>query len=291
MENRYKKVRNVITAKPTLEGAGVRINRVFGYFEKEMTDPFLMMDYFHSSNPDEYIKGFPWHPHRGIETITYLLSGAVEHSDSLGNKGVIKSGDVQWMTAGSGIIHQEMPLDTTEMFHGFQIWLNLPKVNKMVDPVYRGIESDSIPQVETKSAIVKIISGTYNETTGPAKGLFVKARLLDIDVKPGADLLINSEENETIIAFVFAGSGFFDEDGREIINAGQMVVLNNGADFYCKASIEGMRVLFLEGIPLNEPIAWRGPIVMNTSEEIQTAFFEYSNGSFIKTRQKIINLN
>ncbi len=291
MANKYKTVRNIISAKSALEGAGVRINRVFGYFEKEMTDPFLMMDYFNSDNPYDYNKGFPWHPHRGIETITYMISGEIEHSDSLGNSGLIKSGDVQWMTAGSGIIHQEMPQKSSTKFQGFQIWLNLPKVNKMVDPVYRGIKSDTIPVVTDENATVKVISGTYKDISGPAKGLFVQADLMDIQLMPESELIIRSNPSDTILAFVFEGSGYFDSEHIELISENQLAILNNGNDFYCKSGKSGLRMIFLAGLPLNETIAWRGPIVMNTSEETQIAFFEYSNGTFIKQKNKSQNLS
>lgn len=291
MENKYKTIRNIISAKPAMEGAGVRINRVFGYYEKEMTDPFLMMDYFNTSNPDDYVKGFPWHPHRGIETITYMISGEVEHSDSLGNSGIIRAGDVQWMTAGSGIIHQEMPQKTADKFHGFQIWLNLPQINKMVDPVYRGIEKVSIPVINEENSTMKLISGNYKNISGPAKGLFVQANLMDIHLQADSEIKIGSTSDENILAFVFEGSGHFNTDFSELISENHLVILDNGKDFYCKSGSGGLRMIFLAGLPLKEPISWRGPIVMNTSEETQTAFFEYSNGTFIKQKNKFQSLN
>jgi quercetin 2,3-dioxygenase len=270
--------------KAVIEGAGVHLKRGLG-FSNEYTafDPFLLLDHFKSTNPLDYIAGFPWHPHRGIETITYMLSGSIEHGDSMGNKGTIASGDVQWMTAGSGIIHQEMPVDNgTGLFNGFQIWANLPAANKMMNPRYREIKSDTIPSVELETgAITKIICGTIDGIHGPVTDIITAPMYLDISIQPHVEFLFPIKKGYTLFTYVFEGSGNF---GSALVPVDKetMLLFGEGDRLRVHTQDEAVRFLLLSGKPLNEPVAWYGPIVMNTQEELDTAFREYENGTFIK---------
>lgn len=297
-----RKIFKVFRSIPTIEGAGVHLKRAFGYHQVPLFDPFLMLDDFHTSNPSEYLAGFPWHPHRGIETITYVLEGLVEHGDSMGNKGVIGAGDVQWMTAGSGIIHQEMPqLSPTGTMWGFQYWANLPASQKMMPPRYRDVPAATIPEVVLDSGVrVKVVSGELNGVRGPVQDIVIDPELMDVSVPPGGVFEPAVKQGHTVIAYVLAGAGNFDE-GRdpfsfEYSGSGwldleractfgpETVVLyeREGTGIKVTAREQGVRFLLLSGRPLGEPVAWQGPIVMNNREELRIAFEEYHNGTFIK---------
>jgi len=292
----------IFKSRPTIEGAGVHLKRAFGYSQVPLFDPFLMLDDFHTANPAEYLAGFPWHPHRGIETITYILEGVVAHGDSMGNKGVIGAGDVQWMTAGSGIIHQEMPqMSPTGMMWGFQFWANLPAARKMMAPRYRDVKAADIPDVVLDSGTrIKIVIGEVQGTQGPVRDIVIDPEMLDVSVPPGAAFRHPVKEGHTAIAYVLDGEGYFDERrdafAYEMVGAGWMdtsrrcicghetVVLfrREGNEVTVTAGEKGVRFLFISGKPLNEPVAWYGPIVMNTQEELRVAFEEYEKGTFIK---------
>jgi len=275
-------VEKILERKLTLEGAGVKLKRVLGNNEDSTLDPFLLLDHFGSENPKDYIKGFPWHPHRGIETVTYMWTGEVEHGDSMGNKGVIRSGDVQWMTAGSGIIHQEMPQKYEGLMQGFQLWVNLPAKKKMMDPRYRGIEKDQIPTVQKDGVKIKIIAGKIVETEGPVRDLVTGVEYFDVDLMAGKTFEHDAPENWTVFAYVVNGS---IEVRDEAITLGHCAVFGEGA-FVRINSKEGARFLFASGEPLKEPVAWGGPIVMNTEEELNKAFEELDLGTFVKTKKK-----
>lgn len=284
MMKQYRNVEKVLVSQATLEGAGVKLNRAFGFFEAPDYDPFLLLDDFHSDHPDDYIKGFPWHPHRGIETITYLIRGVIEHGDSLGNKGMIRSGDVQWMTAGSGIIHQEMPQITEDkILQGFQLWLNLPSAHKMMPPRYRDVTSDQIPELKRQNGVtVKVISGNIETVDGPIRDVVAAPLLFDVSIFADQSFEYDLPETDTLLCYVFSGEGMFDPDTRDTIQEKHLVVYGAGKGLKVKAGACGLRFLMMSGKPLNEPVAWRGPIVMNTDEELDTAFQEYRDERFIK---------
>lgn len=273
------------------EGAGVKLRRVFGYYDKPNFDPFLMLDDFRSNNPEDYRRGFPWHPHRGIETITYLIKGSVEHADSLGNKGTIASGDVQWMTAGSGIIHHEMPKVAGDgVISGFQLWANLPAANKMMKPRYQDIKSNQIPDLTTvENCKIRIVCGSFMGTTGPVTDIVTQPVFMDVQIPAATDFIIPTREVDTVFCYVFEGEGYFcdrnaDEQTLKSSNAADkdVVLFTKGEQLLIHTREKGMRFLFLAGKPIAEPIAWHGPIVMNTAEEIEIALKEYQNGTFIK---------
>lgn len=276
-----RQIQTIIKRKPVTEGAGVRLHRVFGFSEVPQLDPFLLLDDFRSDLRQEYIKGFPWHPHRGIETITYVLKGDVEHGDSLGNEGIISSGDVQWMTAGSGIIHQEMPKgDLYGAMHGFQLWANIPAKNKMMAPRYRGITASQIPQATHDSgANIKVIAGRVGNAVGPVTDIVIDPVYLDCDVPPGATFTHPTVSQHT--AFIYVIGGRADINALPIDN-GTLVLFGEG-DHIAVHSASGIRFLLICGKPLQEPVAWQGPIVMNTQAELETAFREYRQGTFIKS--------
>lgn len=275
-----RSIRKIITGEEAIDGAGVRLTRVFGHHETEDFDPFLMLDAFDSSDPNEYVRGFPWHPHRGIETITYLIEGDIEHQDSLGNHGSIRDGDCQWMTAGSGIIHQEMPQPTKRM-RGTQLWLNLPGQDKLTQPKYRDIRQENIPVVETKESRVRIIAGRYGMVDGGFTGDFVQTVYLDVEIFPGHDWSFPVGSDMTVLVFVFEGAGIFAPDGGQVTTR-QAALFGPGESVEVKASDQGVRFLLLAADPLGEPIAWGGPIVMNTRSELDQAFREISDGTFIQ---------
>lgn len=281
-------IRKLISSKPTIEGAGVHLKRAFGYNEVPLFDPFLMMDDFRSDNPDHYLAGFPWHPHRGIETITYVLQGDVEHGDSMGNKGVISSGDTQWMTAGSGIIHQEMPRGTSEgKMEGFQLWANLPRTHKMMDPRYRDIKSGQVPVVKLESgAKVKVICGKMGKQEGPVKGIVIDPEYLDVSVPQRAEFVHATKRGHTVFAYVIEGKGRFDQQKDQAVGNGTICLFADGDQVKITTGDEPVRFLIISGKPIGEPVAWHGPIVMNTEEELETAFEEYRNGTFIKHGKK-----
>jgi redox-sensitive bicupin YhaK (pirin superfamily) len=273
-------IRKIIIGEEATDGAGVRLTRVFGHHETGDFDPFLMLDAFDSDNPDEYVRGFPWHPHRGIETITYLIEGDIEHKDSLGNHGSIRDGDCQWMTAGSGIIHQEMP-QPTKRLRGTQLWLNLPARNKMTRPKYHGIQQEDIPVVETEGSRVRIIAGKYGEVDGRFAGDFVRTTYLDVEVFAGCEWSFPVGPGATVFAYMLDGSGRFGDDERLMVPR-QAVLFDTGDSIVGRASDQGVRFLLLAANPLGEPIAWGGPIVMNTRSELDQAFLEIGNGTFIR---------
>lgn len=280
-----RKISSVLASVPTVEGAGVHLKRAFGYHQAPLLDPFLMLDDFHTANPAEYLAGFPWHPHRGIETITYILEGLVEHGDSMSNKGVIGAGDVQWMTAGSGIIHQEMPQKSpTGSMWGFQIWANLPAVQKMMPPRYRDIKAADIPTVTLENGVTaKVISGELAGIHGPVQEIVIDPLLLDITVPAKTEFALTVKEGYTALAYVLAGSALFDNAEQEQIVAEHAVLYSHSGEQICIAtSNHSVRFLLLSGKPLNEPVAWRGPIVMNTQDELRIAFEEYRQGTFVK---------
>lgn len=269
---------------PTLEGAGVHLRRAFGFHHTELFDPFLLFDDFRADLPEHYLRGFPWHPHRGIDTITYVLKGDVEHSDSLGNRGIISSGDVQWMTAGSGIIHQEMPKgDSQGAMYGFQLWLNLPASEKMQHPRYRDVSAASIPIWQNEDGVViKIICGQVGELAGPVSGVSTDPTYLDITIPARTVFTHPTPLGYTAIAYIIAGSGQLAPDFDQIQTDTSLVLFGDGDQICATAGAEGMRLLLMIGKPLREPIAWQGPIVMNTEEELQQAFDEYRLGTFLR---------
>ena len=272
--------------RPTMEGAGVRLRRVFGFEEVPGLDPFLLLDDFRGDDPRDYLAGFPWHPHRGIETITYMLDGKVEHGDSLGNSGVIHPGDVQWMTAGSGIIHQEMPKgDSRGRMGGFQLWANLPASHKMMDPRYRDVSSATIPVVKTKQgATVRIIAGEVEGTRGPVGDVVIQPEYLDVSVPGGGAFAHRVPPGHTVLAYVIDGDGTFAPDADAPTRAGYLVQYGDGEQLSVAAGKGGVRFLLVSGKPIREPVAWYGPIVMNTQEELEVAFREYRYGTFIKVK-------
>lgn len=274
-------IKAIHKGEPVTEGAGVKLRRVFGYFENPDFDPFLLFDDFRSDRPEDFLRGFPWHPHRGIETITYVTRGDVEHGDSLGNSGVVSGGDVQWMTAGSGIIHQEMPKgDEHGAMHGFQLWANLPAAQKMMPPRYRGLTADRIPVVTVEGGTrVKVIAGIVDGVRGPMDDIVIRPEYLDCDVPPMATFSRGLPRDHTAFIYVIGGSGTVE--GQRVENR-TLVLFENGDGIDVVAGRDGVRFLLVSGKPLREPVAWRGPIVMNTQAELELAFREYREGTFIK---------
>jgi len=296
-------VKRVLTPKDTLEGAGVRLKRAFGFGNTEEFDPFLLFDDFRNERPEDFLKGFPWHPHRGIETITYVLAGSVDHGDSLGNKGSLGAGDVQWMTAGSGIMHQEMPKgDPSGRMHGFQLWANLPASLKMTAPRYQDVTSDAIPEaVDDDGTRVRVVCGEFWGKTGPVDGVAASPQYLDISVPPGVKKHLPIETSRHAFAYVFAGSGTFRGASQprgvqtEVVGEGaatvrsavgdrSLVLFDSGDEIVVQAGDQGIRFLLVSGQPIEEPVAWYGPIVMNTEEQLKQAYSELRAGTFIKQR-------
>jgi quercetin 2,3-dioxygenase len=295
-------VKHISSTSPHVEGAGVNLQRVFGFGDPSLTDPFLMMDDFRNDDPRDYLKGFPWHPHRGIETITYVLAGSVEHGDSLGNRGTLGAGDVQWMTAGSGIMHQEMPKgDFAGRMHGFQLWANLPANLKMTTPRYQDVTSTEIPEIhEDDGTRVRVVVGSFRDHKGPVDGIAADPQYLDIWVPPGKRKLFPVDTYRSAFAYIFEGSATFRDaskpfgvlvekevDGEEIhlrdmSGNRTLVVFDTGDEVVVQAGEKGVRFLLVSGTPLKEPVAWHGPIVMNTREELVTAVNELRAGTFIK---------
>jgi redox-sensitive bicupin YhaK (pirin superfamily) len=294
-------VSRLIKAKPTIEGAGVHLRRAFGFGNTAETDPFLLLDDFRNDRPEDYLAGFPWHPHRGIETITYVLAGTVEHGDSMGNRGAIAAGDIQWMTAGRGILHQEMPKgDADGRMHGFQLWANLPASLKMTAPNYQEVKSAAIPEVtEDDGTKARIVCGTFWGKTGPVDGIAAEPVYLDVSVPPGKRKTLAVATTRHAFAYVFAGSGKFcnasgplavptegvgwadttlstDADNRSL------VLFDNGDEVTVQAGDDGIRFLLVSGKPLGEPVAWYGPIVMNTQQQLREAYAELKAGTFLK---------
>ena len=300
-----RKILKVLKSKPTIEGAGVHLKRVFGFSEVPMFDPFLLLDDFRSDDPAHFLKGFPWHPHRGIETITYVLKGDVEHGDSLGNAGTISSGDVQWMTAGSGIIHQEMPKgDDTGRMYGFQLWANLPSRKKMINPRYRDVLREQIPEVRLPNgAVVKIIAGEVSGAKGPVRDIVIDPEYLDITIPAGMSFTLPTKRGHTVFAYVIDGRAYFcreknpftyevegvnyfDLQRDPFVGNGMIVLFDDGDEIMALTENHEVRFLLISGKPIREPVAWYGPIVMNTQDELRIAFEEYRQGTFIKSQGK-----
>jgi len=303
-------VKRITQARPAIEGAGVRLRRAFGFGDTAEYDPFLLFDDFRNENPADYLAGFPWHPHRGIETITYVLAGTVEHGDSLGNSGTLAAGDVQWMTAGSGILHQEMPQgDPRGRMHGFQLWANLPSKLKMSAPRYQDVSARDIPEiVDDDGTSVRVVCGSFWGATGPVDGIAADPRYLDIHVPPGHRKVLPVETTRHAFAYVFDGSGTFRDASlpravqTERVGAPQplepapvpalaedavdrtLVLFDRGDEVVIQAGEHGIRFLLVSGQPIEEPVAWYGPIVMNTEEELRRAWSELRDGTFIKQR-------
>jgi redox-sensitive bicupin YhaK (pirin superfamily) len=272
------------SSRETIEGAGVRLRRAFGYREVPLFDPFLMLDDFRADRPEDYRAGFPWHPHRGIETVTYMLEGRVEHADSMGNAGSVDAGNIQWMTAGSGIIHQEMPKPVDGVMGGFQLWVNLPRHDKLMHPRYQEIRRDQIPVVTAGNGVtVKVICGTFGEVSGPVKDIVADPDFLDVSVPPGSRFALRVKPGYTVFAYVIGGEGTLDEGGVSLRN--HDLALFSDGDKVIAAGIgtQPFRFLLLSGKPIREPVAWQGPIVMNTDEELRQAFRDYRDGTFIKS--------
>ena len=295
-------VKREFPAQATMEGAGVHLHRAFGFHDPKENDPFLLFDDFRNDDPAKYRKGFPWHPHRGIETITYVLAGEVEHADSLGNRGTLGAGDVQWMTAGSGIMHQEMPRgNAAGEMHGFQLWANLPSSLKMTTPNYQDVPGAEIPvRTDDDGTVIRVVTGDWRGIRGPVDGIAADPRYLDVSVPPGAKKRIKVELERNAFAYIFAGSGKFrdasDPKGvllekelageeihiRDMSGNRTLVVFDRGDEVEIQAGPEGVRFLLVSGKPIEEPVAWHGPIVMNTPEELQQAFMDLRRGAFIK---------
>src|SRR5580704_414369 len=299
-------VKKIVTSKPTMEGAGVKLRRAFGFGETSETDPFLLLDDFRNERPDDYRAGFPWHPHRGIETITYVLAGSVEHGDSLGNHGNLEAGDVQWMTAGRGILHQEMPQgDAKGRMHGFQLWANLPSSLKMTAPRYQDVKAAEIPEVvEDDGTRIRVVCGEFFGKRGPVEGVAADPRYLDISVPPGVRKTLPVELERHAFAYVFEGSGVFrsasqpvgvltektngtnETLAREQTGNRSLVLFDSGNEVTVQASDQGIRFLLVSGKPIKEPVAWYGPIVMNTEAEIEQGYAALRNGTFIMQRHQ-----
>ncbi len=280
-----RKIKSIFAAVSTIEGAGVHLKRAFGFSQVPQLDPFLMLDDFHTSDPAHYLAGFPWHPHRGIETITYILEGVVEHGDSMGNSGTIGAGDVQWMTAGSGIIHQEMPQTSpTGTMWGFQLWANLPASQKMMPPRYRDVKAADIPVVTLENGVTaKVISGVVGGVQGPVRDIVIDPLLLDITVPPDTDVILPVTDGYTVLVYVLAGTARCgDQQGELMVPEHAMLYEHDGDQVHITTADHAVRFLLLSGKPLNEPVAWRGPIVMNSQEELRSAFDEYQRGTFVK---------
>jgi len=300
MEN-TRKIKKVFVSQPTLEGAGVHLRRGFGFREVPMFDPFLMFDDFRQDDPAKYLPGFPWHPHRGIETITYMIRGTAEHGDSLGNEGVIGPGDIQWMTAGNGIIHQEMPKGAKDgCMGGFQLWANLPASQKMMDPRYRDVKKADIPEVELPGGVMaRIICGTVGKARGPVRDIVTDPEYIDVSMPRQAEFVHPTKPGHTVIACVIEGEGsfsgesapfsydvapasYFELERKPVQGDHAVVLFGDGGRIKVTTAGVPVRFLLISGRPLGETVAWQGPIVMNTQEELRTAFHEYRNGTFIK---------
>jgi redox-sensitive bicupin YhaK (pirin superfamily) len=276
-----REVKKLFIAKPTLEGAGVHLKRAFGYFEIPQFDPFLLLDDFRNDEPNKYLRGFPWHPHRGIETITYILEGSVEHGDSLGNKGTLSSGDIQWMTAGSGIIHQEMPKGAPDgKMLGFQLWANLPASHKMMHPRYQDVKAADVPElIVDKGVKILVLCGEINGIKGPVQDIIIDPEYLDITVPANTEYVHPTKKGYTVFIYVIGGKG---TTGGAAVENETLVLYDDGEQVEIKTEGEAVRFLLISGKPLHEPIAWGGPIVMNTQDELDDAFEEYRAGTFIK---------
>ncbi|MCU0799779.1 MAG: pirin family protein [Candidatus Thermoplasmatota archaeon] len=277
---KHRSIKRVAKSVPTIEGAGVHLKRAFGFKETSVYDPFLLLDDFHSSDPAEFKAGFPWHPHRGIETVTYMIEGRVDHGDSLGNKGSIGPGDIQWMTAGSGIIHQEMPKGHDHHLWGTQLWVNLPASQKMTDPKYREVKADGIPEVELQKGVrARLVCGSFGGVKGPIEDVSVDPTYMDVSMDRGVKYLHTEAEGRSAFIYVLSGKG---NVGAKEVHAEDLVLLGEGDSIELSSGEEKFRFLYASGRPIKEPVAWYGPIVMNTQKELEQAFDEYRKGTFIK---------
>jgi len=274
-----RNIKKIIKGVATQDGAGVKLTRVLGAREVRDIDPFLMLDAFDSTDPKDYVKGFPWHPHRGIETFTYLISGKIEHQDSLGNKGVLSDNEAQWMTAGSGIIHQEMPKEASRM-QGLQLWINLPRVNKMVPPAYWDIKAKDILELKKADQRIRIISGSLEDLSPTVQPKYVQARILDVHLDGGAQFVLSTPKDKTVFLYLFEGILTNTADQRSVTDH-SVALFESGEELALSAKVASRFVLF-EGMPLNEPVAFGGPIVMNTQAELMQAFKELDEGTFIR---------
>jgi redox-sensitive bicupin YhaK (pirin superfamily) len=283
-------VKRVAHSQPTREGAGVQLRRAFGFGNTSDYDPFLLLDDFRNEKPDDYMRGFPWHPHRGIETITYVLAGSVEHADSMGNRGTIAAGDVQWMTAGRGIVHQEMPKGDPEgRMYGFQLWANLPAALKMTPPRYQEVKADDIPVVtDDDGTEARIVCGSFWGKKGPVTEVAIDPIYLDVSVPPGKQKTLPVETTRNAFAYVFAGGGKFGGASSPDASADNrsLVLFDRGDEVTVQAGPEGIRFLLISGKPLGEPVAWYGPIVMNTEAELRQAFEELEKGTFLEPKSR-----
>jgi quercetin 2,3-dioxygenase len=294
-------VKRISKSQPTMEGAGVHLRRAFGFGDPSELDPFLLLDDFRNERPQDYLAGFPWHPHRGIETITYVLAGSVEHGDSLGNRGALGAGDVQWMTAGRGILHQEMPRgDGSGRMHGFQLWANLPAALKMTAPRYQDVPAADVPEVtDDDGTVARVVCGSFWGRTGPVEGIAAEPQYVDVSVPAGRRKRLPIAASHHVFAYVFAGAGRFGNASAprlvetDRIDAGgdtagaiadnrSLVVFDSGDEITVDAGEEGIRFLLVSGSPIQEPVAWQGPIVMNTQEELRRAYRELRSGSFLE---------
>jgi redox-sensitive bicupin YhaK (pirin superfamily) len=283
--SKIREIQRVSKSKPTTEGAGVQLKRVFAHQEVTILDPFLLLDDFHSDNPDDYIAGFPWHPHRGIETVTYMLEGKVEHQDSLSNSGILKGGDIQWMTAGSGIIHSEMPAQINGLLWGFQLWVNLPAANKMMPPRYQDISADNVPEITLENGVkIRILAGKMNGYEGPVQDIVTNPEYLDVTIPSNTKFQHKIQKDYTAFAYCFEGESYFEPSKGQLVPAENLIIYKNGDSVQITTSEEAhVRFLLVSGKPIKEPVAWYGPIVMNTQNEIRSAFEEYRNGTFLKS--------
>ncbi len=281
-----RRVTDVMEGIPTIEGAGVRLNRVFGQPQDRRFDPFLLLDHFRSSQPSDYVAGFPWHPHRGIETVTYMLDGRVEHTDSLGNQGSIQDGDLQWMSASSGILHQEMPQPKEGVLEGLQLWVNLPARLKMAVPAYRDLRNLHVPTVRTpEGARVRVVAGTYQGQAGLVRGIPVDPTYLDVRLPPESRWEVPTARGYTSFVYVLEGAGEFGGTPSRAVSRGQAALFGPGEVVPARSGAEGARFLFLSGRPLREPVAWYGPIVMNTQEQLREALSDLRHGRFIRHQE------
>ena len=286
MSKEVRTVEERLTGLEAIEGAGVKLRRLFGHAQVPRLDPFLLLDHFGSSDPADYVAGFPWHPHRGIETVTYMLNGQVDHGDTLGNSGTIDSGDVQWMSSGSGILHQEMPRRMEGALDGFQLWVNMPARAKMSVPEYRGVRGTSFPVVRDESgASVKVVAGTFEDAVGPVDALPVDPTYLDVTLPAGETFRAPTVRGHTTFAYPIEGSGRFDPVEPKPLRSLTVAVYGDGDSVEVAAGPQGVRFLLVSGRPLHEPVAWYGPIVMNRQEELQEAIRELRHGDFIKSKR------
>jgi hypothetical protein len=288
MENIERKVQYIAKSVPAIDGAGVRLKRAFGNLQGVNLDPFLLLDDIHSNDPKDFIAGFPWHPHRGMETVSYLVHGKFEHEDSLGNKGTIKGGEIQWMTAGSGIIHQEMPVQYDGLIRGFQLWVNLPSKHKMMQPRYQDIKKAEIKDVTIDNLVtVKVLAGDYNGVSGPVKGIISDPTYLDIHIDQENSFEYVVPSDHTAMLYILEGEGYFDSSKEKLVDNDNLVVFGKGNRIKIETDKKDLRFLLMTGEPINEPVAWQGPIVMNTQQELRQAFSELQTGKFIKHEYRI----